>query len=640
MKKKTNGNGWLYFLGVALFISFMLAYWWILLIMVVVFIVFKIISNLSTLKKDKNLTDTISGQNKINQSPEVLEPPIQLKSQTVLATVDLPKTEERFTTVHNAEVVESGLKIPIPPKVSFLKNMSNITTLNDREEALILPEYQHIKTPHKILKSLKQVKNRGFKRQKHSYEEFVRDSMGFSTEARAEISSKEPIETTYPTFKMLNDSQKDSYFYWRSQVLNGNFSNMDDGYMTLFMYELINYSFNQNSAFNISMMIRLHQECDTCEYQVERWISDMLYEVGEVELAQKWFAEPMVAPRPSEYRSNYFFEVKSDYIYQKILEGKALSEIPARHWRGYTKNYRETQFFTTHQEEIYDTFEKAITLLNQVYEQEEIKVLDRWFSEEKGQIDRRLFSSAVIGRNLNNLDLQVKIKRKLANETMINEITSLFRLSDNVTRLMYGEKSKIKVDETCLPENFKALMLDTLIPKTTDESTKIDVVIHEPQWIDFDLEQISKLQDDSESLANLIENDEHQSKDFDTDHFQEFETVKIVEDKPIESDFVTNEFFSLFESDDHGDESVFVEMLTQLEKNFLLAFKNMQLTQSEANQFARKSGSMTGLIVSKINEKAQEYLGDNVIETVGDRMEIYVDYENILEMLKEQTDEN
>jgi hypothetical protein len=676
MKKKSGGRGIHYFFVIGLIVYLVIEYWLALLIAVCVFIVYKMIFNNSIPKKDKIFVDTVYNQNEIKTSvlepsielktetnqgivdhkeinerfksvqktEVVLEPSIKLKTDTTLGIVDHKENNERFKSVRNADVTETSLKIP-DLNVTSLRNISNTITLNYREENFILQEYQHIRTPDKILKSLKQVMNNDFKEQyyRHSryYEEevFVRDSMRFSSQARVEIPSNVVIESRYVTFQMLNDSQKDSYFYWRSQILNGNFSNMDYGYMILFMYELINYSFNQNSAFNISMMIRLHEECDTYEYQVERWISDMLYEVGELELAQKWVTEPTVAPRPSDYRYNYYLEDKGDYIYQKILECNDLHEIPAKHWRGYTRNYRETQFFISHKNEIYKTFEKGIVLLNQVYEQKGIKVQDRWFCEEKRKINRRLFSSAVIGRNFNELELQIKINRKLANETMINEITSLFRLSDNVTRLMYGEKSKIKVDETFLPENFKALMIDTLIPEKNNQPSKVENVSDELQVIDFDLEQISKLQDDSEFIANMIDN-EQQSKDVNIAGFQDFKTIQVSEKKPIEINFSSNDVFSLFENDGNGDESSFVEVLSQLEKNFLLKFENMQLTQSEASQFTRKLGVMMGLVVNGINEKAQEYIGDNIIETVGDSIKIHEDYEKVLNVLKEQENEN
>ncbi len=62
----------------------------------------------------------------------------------------------------------------------------------------------------------------------------------------------------WTTFEKLDGSQKKWYFYWREQVLNGKYPDTDLSYVILFMYELMNYTFNQSSAFNISMMVRLH----------------------------------------------------------------------------------------------------------------------------------------------------------------------------------------------------------------------------------------------------------------------------------------------------------------------------------------------------------------------------------------------
>ncbi|MFP3681637.1 TerB N-terminal domain-containing protein, partial [Pseudomonas sp. SIMBA_041] len=75
-------------------------------------------------------------------------------------------------------------------------------------------------------------------------------------------------------------------------ALNGNYLETDLSYLILFTYELINYSFNQNAAFNVSMMVRLYEEYKDrmpgCKTYLSDWIHDFLLELDEVGLASEW----------------------------------------------------------------------------------------------------------------------------------------------------------------------------------------------------------------------------------------------------------------------------------------------------------------------------------------------------------------
>lgn len=80
------------------------------------------------------------------------------------------------------------------------------------------------------------------------------------------------------TFRSLNHRQKQWYFYWRSCVLSKNYIDTDLSYIFIFVYELLNYSFNKNAAFNISMLERLRDayssRYNTLEKYLNRWIND------------------------------------------------------------------------------------------------------------------------------------------------------------------------------------------------------------------------------------------------------------------------------------------------------------------------------------------------------------------------------
>ena len=66
-------------------------------------------------------------------------------------------------------------------------------------------------------------------------------------------------------------------------------------------------------------------------------------------------------------------------------------------------------------------------------------------SNKKEREIRHLFSSAVVGRGYN--EIHIGVERIRPTEELYNEVTALFRLSENVARILNGEKREIKVEE-------------------------------------------------------------------------------------------------------------------------------------------------------------------------------------------------
>ena len=68
----------------------------------------------------------------------------------------------------------------------------------------------------------------------------------------------------------------------------------------MFTYELLNYSFNPNASFNVSMLVRLYENyverLPKLERYLKQWIADMLYELGEQALAEEWSGERGIFP--------------------------------------------------------------------------------------------------------------------------------------------------------------------------------------------------------------------------------------------------------------------------------------------------------------------------------------------------------
>lgn len=535
------------------------------------------------------------------------------------------------------------------------------------EEDIILPKYKHLQTSKEILADIERIKHskKDIRARdgifievtfSHSYKNFVKDSLKYAEESR-EACREVPLQAYWTTFDVLNSKQRDWYFYWRKQVLQGNYIDVDLSYVFLFTYELLNYSFNQNASFNVSMLVRLYENyierLPKLEHYLKKRIADMLCELGEHSLAEEWFVETGYIPP----------------LYNHLKEKEdQLSKITITSWKPYIRNYRETTFYKEHKNKVFKIFKEIIPLLQQVYKEDGNKLIERWFQAKQEREIRRLFPSAVVGRSHD--DIHVVVERIRPTEELYNEVTALFRLSENVARILNGVKREIKVEEEFLPEGFKDRMMERFSKAAKETNKRFKVVQKsEPQeeggeiplppqdtvekqvepaqsTIDFNVEKIMQLQAETEELIHtinsrseteveaitvVVESETKEEIQLEVESDSDIQVITEKDEPTLKTDLMS----VLGGYNDVEGEDDFIQSLTDIEIEFLSYFENGQYRQAEATQFLKQSGIMIGMFLSKLNEKANEYLGDNFLENQENEIFIYEEYEHILEKVKE-----
>lgn len=352
-------------------------------------------------------------------------------------------------------------------KTSFNNKFKNIIenlSGNNRfynENDIILEKYKHLITPDYIKYSIDEIINNKKNHNKIISMEiitnstrFIKDSVKYSNK-RGQKCSFEPLMCYWTTFDKLDDKQKKWYFYWRESVLKGNYIDTDLSYIILFVYELLNYSFNDNAAFNISMLERLYyaylDRYTKLERYIKPWMNDFLFELGEVLINEK----------------DYNIEDKM-YINLNV-SNDLIDKISITSWKPFIQ-YNETKFFEANKYKIYKVFKKNMLILNNFYCEKGTSVLKEWFDEKEKCTNLYLYNSAVIGR-------EVKIKnisyiKHEPKAKMYHQITQVFRLSENIVRNQMNENRKIKVEINQLPEGYVEYLDSELGDLKVDEKIK------------------------------------------------------------------------------------------------------------------------------------------------------------------------
>lgn len=587
----------------------------------------------------KNPVD-VNEKNLVTQRPEA-EDIASFKNQGDTETIEMP-TEK-------------------PNSLSMIKDVFTFYS----EKDIVLPKYIHLDTPIDIKASideLKKPKNNRYEKSgivfevsiSSSHQSFIRDSLKHS-QTRGIETKEVPFQSYWPTFEQLDKKQRKWYFYWREQALKGNYLDVDLSYIFIFVYELINYSFNINAAFNVSMLVRLNEAYierhPKLKKYLNRWIADMLFEIDERELANEFVEESYNTSIPR--------------LYNLIQENQdSLESISITYWKPYIKNYRETEFFSKNKNKIYKRFKESIPSLKKLYEKEGKSLLAEWFEIKNEREVRYLYSGAVLGREYHNT--HVHVEKVYATEDLTKVISNLFRLAENVVRSENNEKRNIKVDESMLSEDMKEVMVKSRFKtvKKSDKSikgSKIPVPPKEEQTaekevkrseIQFDWDEISQKDKELNRIKDKIEekeaNDQIIGEDISVSPIsgaEDDQNKKIADASNAQSPKVDNQqekkkSFSADLIEVGEDYDGLVEALSSSQQEFLSLIKDGEIRKAKASEFAKQDGKMLGVFLSEINEIAMEHIDDTLLEEEDDKVIIIEDYEEVIDMVRSVLIEN
>ncbi|MEI5995299.1 TerB N-terminal domain-containing protein [Candidatus Enterococcus mansonii] len=242
-------------------------------------------------KKRKVKPQKIISKKKISPSETIKNQKRNVKNQVVAEIVKSLKEEK-------IRLEEKGVQNKIDDKIFVKEEQYNTKRYSSKKELfynesdIILAEYRHLTTPEELLQAIADPNRNSYSYSTLGAKEFIRDSLKYKNSSGSYC---EPVELTsyYTTFSDLNNEQKAWYFYWRTNALNLNFLDVDLSYIYLFTYELLNYSFNENTAFNVSMLVHLYEAYKE-KYRVDRLkevIFEMLLELNQTDLTKKWINE-------------------------------------------------------------------------------------------------------------------------------------------------------------------------------------------------------------------------------------------------------------------------------------------------------------------------------------------------------------
>lgn len=410
------------------------------------------------------------------------------------------------------------------------------------ENNIILDKYRALKTPKYILIQI----NEQLHPTKNVY--FLDDMIELSNKFKDKYLNNAdffPFDSYQAQIGDLNEHQLKWYLYWRKEFLNNNILDTDIGYIFIFAYELICYTFNSKASFNISALERLYNSYKDlypklANYLPE-WIDDMLSEVGY----------------NYNMNDNDIKKIEEDSLVKFLTTINELDKTSINTWR---KHYSEGKSDLTNKQltllygnqKFNNKFKKYAGLLAKYYIDNKIDIIQRWFEIKVITEKKRLFKG--IPCTLQRMESTCKYKRYFSNSTFDHDMNQITKLCYD---LIYPQNGKNENDYVIsqyengryeLPNEFfysyfktKGKIIENKDNKKNEEKREFSI-------------DITKIDNNSTKISYVESNKE-------------------------------------------------IINFDEAEKEFIDKFENNILNKKEAQQYCIKKGKMLNAYITSLNEK-------------------------------------
>ena len=476
-------------------------------------------------------------------------------------------SESRFVTVTHT------------PTASKSQSKNNTAVLQGNfyePQLVIMSKYRDLETPKTIQMKINALKER---MNEYSTGCFLDDTFWYTSlknrKAYCETAQPASLESVPESITYLTHEQLKWYLYWRKETVNNVFLDTDDAYVMLFVYELMNYTFNDSAAFNLSMLHRLRQKYTNLSNNIASIMYDMLMELEAFSLAEGY----------QEFRSSkYTVKETKTGPFNKIFSNEDLKSVSMTVWMPYLHN-TNGDFFAENKKTIYKVFKKILDVFQKYCIENEIDLKNRWFEENAAPQLVPLFADGYTAYQRSG----VLIEQAVFVPTMQfkDDIRSLSMLAEYIACTDQGISP--------FPKGFLDYLIAAEAPakkvpsknkkksksvtaNMTTETTNLAENLISSQPIQFDHDKISQLS--QETLSDSLSSPSIEQPN-------EEETVILSQEKMPD--------------------------LTAAEQQFLALFNNNQANTTMVNDFCMQNRIMPALMIKQINSKFEDILNEPLV---------------------------
>ena len=514
----------------------------------------------------------------------------------------------------------------------------------------------------------------------YSGNKFIQDMHTYANKEEA-IAQFEPFSAYWPTYSNMNHRQQTWYFYWRSQVRNGNYPDTDISYIFIHVYELLNgvgWEVPQNGYEQITKLWSEYQErFPKLNYYLFDWAFDFaqLYNLEhDLSLYSKYLP---VHPSP---KIDILIEKHSEEVPLKLTF--SLIDVLCDYSLVNSKFYQDG-----HQSLMQEAIPRIISLADAALRKKTNKGILSTYGPNRTKKQQYYLFQCAIHPEANNETL-ISVKAYSSNQRLREYINQLVRYSENVLRTLYNCRGRLR--GVTLDEEMSKLIKSFL----TKEYNPIPLnnTLIEKNKLTLNFDSINELREQSNAVRIALQVDEPNtimSKELLTDikevtaiyisltseaqqvltHLYKSnwtcEQITVAEpltseinklaERYIGCDLLVKENNIITVEEDYRDEldyifnnspqipqkhvsstfdlsllapnmKEFIETLAPEQEEVLYIVLTQENPQDKLNQIAETYMTMPQIIVDDINETAIQVLGDIIIDAMGSNPQVLDEY--------------
>jgi len=429
----------------------------------------------------------------------------------------------------------------------------------------------------------------------------------------------------YPYYQNMGYEYLRTYFTWRTKIRNGDLQQISTSYIFLYLYELLSGIGVSDPADGLEKLLAIWKGYAESKPAIEKYLAKWLKDYCIFYQLPQSFFEVVSSNNLQEYYSLTF--LFSDNVENKLETWNSLS--------GY--NIENSKFYNDGNEELFcDCFNYVLEKIEEFCKERNMRFEDMLVYSVSKKLPWKPFEQALFQSRYKQADREVHISSFERYFCKSGEWTAVKPIFYSSQRDYIGYI--IKKTEACLRKevNYKYKLVADLkagtkpfreLKRLSVKRAELDKVIERAveefyfnlnrTVVNVDLDNLMKIRSEAlETQEQLIVPEE--SLHNEANDVKKMEWPEVNKPEQMDTDQVEPVAITMNFADGWG---ALKSALTDTEREAL----SIIMSGGNIKAFANEKGLMLEILIDSINEKAVDYIGDNIME-VDDEVYIYEEY--------------
>lgn len=449
----------------------------------------------------------------------------------------------------------------------------------------------------------------------YGIDDFISDMKRYETYDGKECNFV-PFMQYYPTYNSMNVQQRAWYFYWRSEIRKGICLNTDLSYIFIYVYELLSGCGYKDSRDGYNLLFNVWKNYRSEYPKLDRYLFQWLFDYTQLHNLD------FIIPDWDDILLPY-----NNTVINWVIE-KHVGELPLKLPFVLIDSLCDyslvkSRFYNDgHQLLMNEAIPRVLALVDAaLFKKTNKGLLNTYGPACSKKQSHYIFGGANCANS--NKQIELIIKDYLNNLELRSYINALVRYTENVLRKMYNYKGKLK--GVVLDEEIANLIQAFLRKEYSPQ--KSENLVSKKSEIKLDFDNIANLRNQSNAVRDALEVIE-ESKQTDepfTDLSPTYNNDEIQEQSKAFDDILR---FNLSMLNDELQKFLKAISPLQIEIVYIILLQNN--VNSLLEKIANEEMSMPEILIDGINDIAQRYIDDILIDTFSNEPFILEQYSNEL----------